>query len=339
MVKINLKFKTYRRQDPIGIIQQIIRRYIICRGEPFYFEYAPRDRSEMWAIKRQREKMQFALLPYWPEFFNHPVAVNLGIAKHNKHVIVNTKRETIKKACDLFRCGKSVMIVIAINHANDIQIYGFWERHTKIPTMELPTIKHLFHDADTVLTCKIEVNKTNFLLLLKFMQFLALMLIKLGRVFPLGTPPYTSIYCAKTNKRLLNMFSLACLPQASYQISLAFFTLSLFFSCTIFSSKQSMVDLRLPEQGSKPIIPTFGIFFTQEFTEMCIIAAWEPTSFKANPWNFKNIASSVYGKIGFLPVRKPASNSKRCLSVNCITLIFATTMYRLMQRRHKKSLI
>lgn len=348
MCKINIEFISYRRQCPIGRIEQGIRRSIVCRTDPFSLKYSPERLCDVqvWAVRWQEEKIQASFLPYWPEFFNHLVAVNLGIIKYNKRVLVNPKRETVKEVCDLFRryafrCAKSVIAVITVNHAEDIQAGVFHRRYENILSTELPTVRHVSFCADVALVCEIKVDETIFFLSFKFLQLLALIRIELRRGFPLGTFSYTSISCAKADKKLLKVLSLASLPEAFCQASLAFFTLCLSFSIavrTASSSEQSMIGLRpRPGRVSRPWMPSSWNLFSQEFTDMCVMSVCKPTSLEVSPWDFKSMARQRIRNAWLLPLRKPDSNSRRCASVKGITLIFAITMciYGFMQRYTK----
>lgn len=337
MCKINTQFSSYRRQCPIGSIEQGIRRSIVCRTEPFSLKYSPERLGDVqvWAVRWQEEKIQPSLLPYRSEFFHHLVGVNLGIIKHDKRVFANPKRETVKEVCYLFRRyafrgAKPVIAVITVNHAKDIQTGVFRRRYENILPTELPAVRHIPFRADVAFVCEIKVDESLFFLSFKFLQLLALIRIELRRGFPLGTSSYTSISCAKADKKLLKVLSLASLPEAFCQVSLASFTLCLSFSIaarTTSSSEQSMIGLRpRPGRVSRPWIPSSWNLFSQEFTEISVISVCKPTSLEVSPWDFKSMARQRIQNAWLLPLRKPDSNSRRSVSVSWITLIFEITM-------------
>lgn len=343
MCKINTQFNSYRRQCPIGSIEQGIRRNIVCRTEPFPFKYSPERLGDvqMWAVMWQEEKIQPSLLPYWPEFFNHLVAVNFGIIKHDKGVLANPKNETVKEVCDFFRhyafcCAKPVIEVITVNHSKDIPACVFRRRYENILPTELPAVRHIPLRATVAFVCEIKVDESLFFLSFKFFQLLALIRIELQRGFPLGTFSYTSISCGKADKKTSEGALARFLAR-----SLAFFTLSLSFSIaarTASSSEQSMIGLRpRSEWVSRPWTPFSWNLFSQEFTEMCVISVCKPTSLEVRPYDFKSMAQHRIRNAWLLPLRKLDSNSRRCASVRWIILIFAITMciYEFMQRYTK----
>lgn len=337
MGKIDNEFISDCRQCSVCSIEQGVSGDIVRRSEPFTFEYAPQRFGdvEMWAIWRQEEKEQSSFLPYRSEFSDEFPAMNAGIVKDNKSVFFNTKRKSVEKVHNFVRSnallrGKALMAVVPVNHSEDIEPMRPLGRDEGILTAELPAVRHVSFGTDMALVSKVKVYESFFCLCFEFLQLLGLVRVELRRGLALGTFPYTSISRANADKKSRNVLSLASLPEACCQDSLAFFTLCL--SCSIAlrtasSSEQSIIGLRpRPGRVSRPEIPSDSKRFTQEFTDICVISVCAPTSSDFSPCDFKRIARQRIRYAWLGPVRKPFSNCRRCSSVNCITLIFAITI-------------
>lgn len=344
MGKIDNEFISDCRQSSICSIEQGICGDIVRWPEPFPFEYAPQrfGNVEMWAVWRQEEKEQSPFLPYRSEFSDEFPAMNAGIVKDNKSVFFNTKRKSVEKVRNFIRSNaflsrKALMAVVPVNHPEDIEPMRPLGRNKDILTAELPAIRHVSFGTDMALVCKVKVYESVFCLLFEFLQLLGLVRVELRRGLALGTFPYTSISRANADKKARNVLSLASLPQACCQDSLAFFTLCLSCSIalrTVSSSQQSIIGLRpRPGRVVKPAIPSAWKRFTQAFTDICVISVCQPTASELRPWDFKRIARQRIRYAWLVPVRKPFSNCKRSSSVKCITLIFAITIgiYEFMQ--------
>ena len=315
MGKVDIEFSAECSQSSICRIKQGVCGDIIHRLEPFALEDSPQRLCyvKMRAVWRKKEKEQAALLPYRTKFPHELAPVYARIVKHNKCVLVDAERKLVNKVRYLvgghiLGGRESLISVVAVYHAEDVEPQSSFRRDVNILTAELP--------AEVLL-----------LLFYEFLQLLALIRIELRRGFPLGTFSYTSISRAKADKKALKVLALASLPEACCHASFAFFTLCLSFSMalrTISSSELSMMGLRpRPGRVSRPLIPSVSKRFTHELTDMWVISVCSPTFLEVRPLDFNSIARQRIRNAWLLPVRKPSSNCRRCSSVSSITLIIA----------------
>lgn len=334
MGKVDIEFSAECSQSSICRIKQGICGDIIHRLEPFALEDSPQRLCyvKMRAVWRKKEKEQAALLPYRTKFPHELAPVYARIVKHNKCVLVDAERKLVNKVRYLvgghiLGGRESLISVVAVYHAEDVEPQSSFRRDVDILTAELPAVWHISLGADVALVSIIKVDEVLLLLFYEFLQLLALIRIELRRGFPLGTFSYTSISRAKADKKALKVLALASLPEACCHASFAFFTLCLSFSMalrTISSSELSMMGLRpRPGRVSRPLIPSVSKRFTHELTDMCVISVCSPTFLEVRPLDFNSIARQRIRNAWLLPVRKPSSNCRRCSSVSSITLIIA----------------
>lgn len=334
MGKIDIKFRPDSCQRSVSGVEQRFCGDIIRRPEPFALEYAPQSfgNVQMRTVWRKEEEVQSTFFPNRPKFLEQLPTVNACVVKNDKRILFDAERKSVKEvscfvSSDAFACGKTIIAVVAVNHAENIEAITSLRRYEDILTAELPAVRHVSLSADMTFVSEIKVYESGFCLTFEFLQLLGLIRIELRRGFPLRTFPYTSISRANADKKALNVLSLASFPEARCHASLAFLTLCL--SCSIAlrtasSSEQSIIGLRpRPGRVSNPLIPSDSKRFTQELTEICVIAVCAPTSLDFNPCDFNRIARQRIRYAWLLPLRKPSSNCRRCLSVSCITLIFA----------------
>lgn len=337
MGKIDVKFSPHCRQRSISSVKQGICGNIIHRSEPFALEYAPQGLGDvqMRAVRREKKEEQTTFLPYWSKLLEQLSSMYACVVKNHKRVFLDAHGHPVKEirdfvGCDAFVCGKAFIPVVSVNHAEDVEPVSSLRWDKDILSAELPAVRHISLGADMTFIGKVKVYKSVFCLTFEFLQLLGLVRIELRRGFSLGTFSYTSISRANADKKALNVLSLASLPDACCQASLAFFTLCLSCSMalrTASSSEQSIIGLRpRPGRVSSPVIPLVSKRFTHALTDICVISVCNPTSFDVNPCDFKSIARQRIRYAWLLPLRKPSSNCRLCLSVSCITLIFAIVL-------------
>lgn len=319
MGKVDIEFRAESSQNSICRIKQRVCRDIIHGPEPFALEDSPQRLCDvkMRTVWRKKEKEQAALLPYRPKFPHELAPVYACVVKHNKCVLVDAERKPVNKVRNLvgghiLGGRESLIPVIAVYHAENIEPQPSFGGDIYILTAKLPSVWHISLGADVALVSIIKVDETVFLLFYEFVQLLGLIRIELRRGFPLGTFSYTSISRAKADKKALKVLSLASLPEACCHASFAFLMLCLSFSMalrTISSSEQSIMGLRpRPGRVSRPLIPSVSKRFTHELTEMCVISVCSPTSMDVRPLDFNSIVRQRIRNAWLLPLRKPSSN-------------------------------
>lgn len=338
MCKIDIKFSPERCQSSVGSIQQGFCVHIVRRSEPFAFKYAPQcfRNVQMWGIWGQEEKEQSSLLPNRPKFAYESAPVYFSIIQYEESFFPYPERKPVKEIRDLvgryaFSRTETLIVIVTVYYAEDVQSEDFLRRDKDIFSPELPAVWHVSFRAHMTLVSEVKVYAAFICLTFEFLQLLGLMRIELRRGRTLGTFSYTSISRANADKKALNMLSEASLPVACCQASLAFLTLCLSFSMAILtasSSEQSIMGLRpRPGRVSKPLMPSDSKRFTHELTDMCVISVCSPTAFDVSPDDFKRTARQRIRKAWLLPSRKPFSNSIRWEAVNSITLIFAIAVW------------
>lgn len=319
MGKVDIEFRAESSQNSICRIKQRVCRDIIHGPEPFALEDSPQRLCDvkMRTVWRKKEKEQAALLPYRTKFSHELAPVYACVVKHNKCVLVDAERKPVNKVRNLvgghiLGGRESLIPVIAVYHAENIEPQPSFGGDIYILTAKLPSVWHISLGADVALVSIIKVDETVFLLFYEFVQLLGLIRIELRRGFPLGTFSYTSISRAKADKKALKVLSLASLPEACCHASFAFLMLCLSFSMalrTISSSEQSIMGLRpRPGRVSRPLIPSVSKRFTHELTEMCVISVCSPTSMDVRPLDFNSIVRQRIRNAWLLPLRKPSSN-------------------------------
>ena len=352
MGKIDIKLSSNCRQCSICSIEQGVFGGIIRRSDPLALKYAPKGFCDiqMRTVWRQEKEVQSAFLPDWSEFSDTLASMNACVVKDNESILSDSHRQSVQIISHFVNgdilCGReSVKSVVSVNHAEYVESHAFLRGYKDIFTGELPSVWHISLSADMAFIAEIKVNVAFCGLLFEFLQLLGLIRIELRRGFPLGTFSYTSISRANADKKALNVLSLASLPVAFCQASLAFFTLCLSFSMamrTASSSEQSMIGLRpRPGRVSSPLMPSVSKRFTHEPTVIWHISVSSPISSAFMPWDFKRTAWQRIRYAWLLPLRKPSSNCRRCWSVSCITLIFAivVNVYEYNAQRYAKILI
>lgn len=334
MGKIDIEFRSKSGQSPIGCVQQGVCGKIIHRSEPFALEDSPQRLCDiqMRTIRREKEEEQATLLPYRTKFLHEFTSVYACIVKHHKCILVDTHRQSIQKVCDflsrhVLRCGEPIISVVPVDHAEDIEPEASLRRNIYILSTELPAIRHITFCANMAFISIVDVNNTGSCLFFEFLQLLGLIRIELRRGLSLWTFPYTSISRANADKKALKVLSLASFPDACCQASFAFFTLCLSFSIAMRTaswSEQFIIGFRpRPGRVSSPLMPSVTNLFTHELTDIWVISVCTPTSLEVRPLDFSSTARQRIRYAWLLPWRKPSSSCRRCLSVSCITLIFA----------------
>ena len=337
MFKINRHSISDICQRPVDGIEQCVLTDIVLWSDPFSFHYPPPcfGNVQMRRIWRKIEKVKTTMFPDTTQFLYFPAPVDTGIIKNNTCIFFNLKPERIKKFNDLvrinaFSCTKSVILIITVNHSEDIDPVCFQGRNINIFVTELPPVRNVSFGADMAFIGKIKIDFALSFQLFKFLQLPGLVLIELRR----GNSPwafsYSLISCANADKKRLNVHSLASFPVAFCQASLALLTLCLSCSITlrtISSSEQSMTGFRpRPGRVSKPSIPERSKRFTHELTDICDRSVCKPISWLERPFDFKSTARQRIRKQWVSPLRKISSNAKRCESVNVSILILPIIM-------------
>ena len=240
MCKIDIKFSPERCQSSVGSIQQGFCVHIVRRPKPFAFEYAPQcfRNVQMRGVWGQEEKEQPSLFPNGPKLVYEFAPVYFSVVQYEESVFLYPERKPVEEICDLigrnaFSRTETLIVIVAVYHAENVQPEEFLGRDKDIFSPELPAVWHVSFRAYMAFVSEVKVYEAFVCLPFEFLQLLGLIRIELRRGRTLWTFSYTSISRTNADKKALNVLSEASLPVACCQASLAFLTLCLSFSMAI----------------------------------------------------------------------------------------------------------
>lgn len=182
----------------------------------------------------KREKASF--FPYGSEFGYESSAMDTCIVQNNKCVFLDSERKTVKEISNLIYCyafgsAEALIAVVAANHTENVESVSTLGGYVDILIRELPAVRHISLSAYMALIAIVKVYESAICLSFEFLLLLGLIRVELWRGLPLGAFSYTSISRTNADKKALKVLSLASLPDAFCQASLAFITLCL--SCSM----------------------------------------------------------------------------------------------------------
>ena len=345
MFKFNSQCIPDSRQCPIDGIKEVITTSIVLRSDPFGLHYPPQGfrKVQVRGIRRKVKEEKPTFLPQCSQFPYFLVPMYARIVKHDKRISFCAQGKVIEVLNDpvrinAFSRGESMIAVVPVYHAEDVDSLCLLGRDIHIFVTELPTVRHIAFCAYMTFIGIIEVYFAVSVQMFKFLQLLALIRIELRRGYSPWAFSYSLISCANADKKRLNVWSLASLPVAFCQASRALLTLCLSCSMalrTTSSSVQSMIGLRSrPGRVCKPLMPSCMKRFTQKLTDTCDISVCKPTCLLESPDDLSNTARQRMRKQWLSPCRKPVSNDKRSESVNMIDLTLPIEIaLRIMRQR------
>ncbi len=330
---VNKQCISNRSQRSVGCIEKHVCTHIVLRSDPFSFQYPPKcfRNIQMRRIWGKIEKEKPSLFPYGTQLPYFIITMNRSIVKHHKRVFEYTQGKYIEKLHDLvgvntFGGGESLILVLSVNHSEDVEPCASLGCNAHILTRQLPAVRNISFGTNMALIGIVQGNAPLTFLLFKFLQLFVLVLVKLRR----GNSPwafsYTLISCANADKKRLKVKLLASFPVACCQAVLALLTLCLSCSMaerTASSSEQSMIGFRpRPSRVCKPVIPSERKRFTHALTDTKLISVCSPAFTEGSPSDLRRTARQRMRKQWLAPWRKPCSNSNRWTLVNSIVFIF-----------------
>lgn len=304
-----------RSQRSVGCVEKHVSTHIVLWSDPFSFQYPPKRfrNIQVRRIWRQIEKEKPSFLPYGAQFPNFIITMNRSIVKYHKCIFEYTQGKCIEEFHNLFSVntfgsGESFILVLSVNHSEDVEPCTFLRCNANILPRQLPAVRNIPFGTDMALIGIVQGNTPITFLLLKFLQLFVLVLVKLRR----GNSPwafsYTLISCAKAEKKRLKVKLLASLPVACCQAFLALLTLCL--SCSIAastacSSEQSMIGFRpRPSRVCKPVMPSKRKRFTHALTDTKLISVCSPAFIEDSPSDLRRTARQRMRKQWLVPWRK-----------------------------------
>ena len=236
----------------------------------------------MRGIRRKIKEEKPALLPQIPQFLYLLVPMYARIVEHDERVSFYAQGKVIEVLNDLVRVnafsrGESMIAVVPVYHAEDVDSLCLLGRDIHIFVTELPAVRHIAFGAYMTFIGIIEVYFAVSVQMFKFLQLLALIRIELRRGYSPWAFPYSLISCANADKKRLNVRSLASLPVAFCQASLALLTL--------------WIGLRpRPGRVCRPLMPSAKKRFTQKLTDTCDISVCKPMALLEKPADLSSTA-------------------------------------------------
>lgn len=320
-------------QRSVGCVEKHVCTHIILRPDPFSLQYSPEcfRNIQVRGIWRQIEKEKPSFLPYGTKLPYFIITMNRSIVEHHKRVFDYTQGKCIEEfhnlvGVDAFGGGESLILVLSVNHSEDVEPCTSLRCNAHILLRQLPAVRNIAFGTDMALIGIVQGNTPITFLLFKFLQLFALVLVKLRRGDSPWAFSYTLISCAKADKKRLKVKLLASFPVACSQAILALLTLCLSCSMaarTACSSEQSIIGFRpRPSRVCKPIMPSIRKRFTHALTDTKLISVCSPTFTEGSPSDLRRTARQRMRKQWLVPCRKPCSNSNRWTLLNSIVFIF-----------------
>lgn len=328
-----IQSSSYFCQHPIGGIEKCFSTGIVLRPEPLSFHDSPQRFSnvQVWRIRRNVEKEETPFFPDRPSLSNLCVSMYACIIEYHKCLFLNFKRILLEKV-DNSLCinrlirTKAFEMIVSAGHSKDIESFSSLRRYIYILSKELPSIWDIAFGTNVRFIAVKEIDFALRIKRFKFLQLMGFICIKLRRGDSPWTFSYTSISCAKADKKRLNVRSLASFPEEFCQASLAKRTLCRSDSMalrTASSSEQSIIGLRpWPGRVYKPLIPSDSNRFTQPLTLGAVISVCSPTCTELKPSDLSNTARQRMRKQWVSPKRKPCVREFHSDSLNVNILIF-----------------
>ena len=332
------------RQRSVGGVEKRVRTHIVLRSDPFPFQYPPEcfRNVQVRGIRRQIEEEKTSFLPHGTQLPYFIIAMNRCIVKHHKGIFEHTQGKRIEEiyhlvSIDTFGGCKTLILVLSVNHSEDVEPCASLRCNAHILTGQLPTIGNISLRTYMALISIVQGNTSLTFLLFKFLQLLIFVLVELRRGDSPWAFSYTLISCANADKKRLKVCSLASFPVACSQAALALLTLCLSCSMaarTAASSEQSIIGFRpRPIRVSKPVMPSLRKRFTHAFTDTKLICVWSPTFSEESPSDLRRTARQRMRKQWLVPCLKPFSSLIRWTEVISNFFIFPID-YRLYFYRH-----
>ena len=317
-------------QSPVVGIEEGVCGLVVLRTDPLSLEDSPEGLCEVEVrrVWREEEEEESPLLPYGSQFLDQVAAVDRRVVEHDEGVPVpGLEGEPVEEPRDLvggdaFGGHEPVISVLAVNHAEDVEAGYPLRGDIDVLAGQLPSIRYVSLRADVALVGVVEFDAAFGGLKFKFLQLPGLVVVELRRGLPPWAFPYTLISCANADKKRLNVDSLASLPLACCQASLALFTLCRSCSMawrTASSSEQPIIGLRpRPGRVSRPFSPSLRYLLSQVLTVCSFIPVLSPTLAEDIPSDFNSTDRQRILKQCCLPLRYPSSSSARRASPNSI---------------------
>ena len=167
MCKIDMKFRSNCRQSSVGDIKQGICGHIVRRAEPFAFKNAPQcfRNVQMRGVWGQEEKEQPSLFPNRPKPAYEFAPVYFSVVQYEESVFPYPERKPVGEIRDLagrdaFSRIETLIVIVAVYHAENVQPEEFLGRDKDLLSPELPAVWHIAFRAYMAFISEVKVYET-----------------------------------------------------------------------------------------------------------------------------------------------------------------------------------
>ena len=147
---VNEQCISKRSQCSVGCVEKHVCTHIVLRSDPFSFQYSPKcfRNIQVWRIWRQIEEEKPSFLPYGTQLLYFIITMNRSIVKHHKRVFESTQRKCIEEIHDLvsvdtFGGGESLILVLSVNHSEDVESCASLRCNAHILSRQLPAVRNI----------------------------------------------------------------------------------------------------------------------------------------------------------------------------------------------------
>ena len=162
-------------QRSVCCVEKHVCTHIILRSNPFSFQYPPKcfRNIQMRRIWRQIEKEKPSFLPYGTQLPDFIITMNRSIVEHHKRVFDYTQGKCIEEihnfvGIDAFGGGESLILVVSVNHSEDVEPCASLRCNAYILPRQLPTVGNISFGTNMALIGIVQGNTPITFLLFKF---------------------------------------------------------------------------------------------------------------------------------------------------------------------------
>ena len=150
MFKFNSQGIPDSRQCPIDGVKEVVATYIVLRSDPFGLHYPPQGfrKVQVRGIRRKVKEKKPAFLPQCSQFPYFLVPIYARIVGHDERVSLYAQGKGIEILDDLVRFnafsrGESIIAVVPVYHAEDVDSLCLPGRDIHVFVTELPAVRHI----------------------------------------------------------------------------------------------------------------------------------------------------------------------------------------------------
>lgn len=304
------------RENILDSLEETLLCGIVMRRYPFPLQYSPYSLGnvEMRRIGRKIEYIEPSFIPLL-EIRLYLLALMYGSIVHDQHRRSGYGHgEPIHEFNEFvgiygFRCGKSVIIAIAVNHSEYVEPSILKRGYDAFLSRKNPAIRNISFRANMAFVSVVKIDMIEFPQFFKLVQQLLTIIVVLRRGLTLRAFPYTPKSCANADKKFRRVPGQTFLPMLFSNAALALATLCRCFAMASFTAGSSdfcrMRFLPRPESVKRPSSPFSWKRFTHDMTLWCVCPARAPASLLLLPSALAKTMRHLIRKQWDFPSRYP----------------------------------